>query len=70
MKKTLELRFLTQDNKAHKITIKSPKEALNKEAVTKFGEKVINLKAFNNSKRELRKFDKAVYVTREVEEIK
>lgn len=65
MTKTLELIFTTEDNKKHKVIIKKPKDALDKDIVSQVGNKIIATKAFNTAKRVLTNFDKATYIIRQ-----
>lgn len=65
MQKTLILTFNTEDNKGYRLTIKNPKDTLNKEQITPLAEKIVETQILNNSKRVLKDLKKVAYVTRE-----
>lgn len=65
MEKNLILTFNTADNKTYRLTIRNPKDDIEKSTVATVAEKIVNTKIFDNSKRELRSLKKVAYVTRE-----
>ncbi|MBF0710368.1 MULTISPECIES: DUF2922 domain-containing protein [unclassified Gemella] len=67
MKKTLVLVFKTEDKKTYRLNLVDPKENLSKLQVQTLAEKIIEEKVFDNSKRELKSFEKAIYVSRKEE---
>lgn len=69
MSKTLVIKFKTNQDKNYHFTIAKPNENLELSTVRTAVDKIIETKAFDNSKRELKSFEKAVYVIREEIEI-
>lgn len=63
MEKILVITFTTEDNKNYKLTLKKPKDNLEKSAVEAVAQKIVDTAIFNTSKRVLKSFKKAVYVT-------
>lgn len=69
MEKTLVLTFRTEDKKTYRVNINKPKEALAKELIQALADKIIAGKILNNSKRVLKTFEKAVYVSRKEDKL-
>lgn len=65
MTKQLVMTFNTEDNKTFRVTIKNPKDSLERSTVNEVAEKIINTKIFNNSKRVVKSLKKVAYVTRD-----
>lgn len=65
MTKQLVMTFNTEDNKTFRVTIKNPKDSLERSVVNEVAEKIINTKIFNNSKRVVKSLKKVAYVTRD-----
>ncbi|MDO4814208.1 MAG: DUF2922 domain-containing protein [Gemella sp.] len=65
MEKTLVLIFKTEEKKTFRLNLSAPKEGLTKDQVQTLADKIIESKVFDNAKRVVKTFEKAIYVTRQ-----
>lgn len=65
MTKQLVMTFNTEDNKTFRVTIKNPKDSLERSTINQVAEKIVSTRIFNNSKRVVTSLKKVAYVTRD-----
>ncbi|MBF0716066.1 DUF2922 domain-containing protein [Gemelliphila palaticanis] len=65
MTKQLVMTFNTEDNKTFRVTIKNPKDSLERSTINQVAEKIVSTRIFNNSKRVVKSLKKVAYVTRD-----